>query len=162
MDVVVLECIVGDAADDLVAVVVAARAAGAAGADLGAEQLPTAGDLRGLGRRRELRARVGHPPGLVLGPQDLVERHLVEVDRASVARQLGAVDRGGVGGGLVLDEGVARGQSVGQVGLREQGRLALGVDQLAVARRRVGRHVVVEALEPLRPVVGQVLVLRHR
>src|ERR671937_2712946 len=62
--------------------------------------------------------------------------------------------------GLPPDEVVARAEPLCQRLLRKQRGAPLGDQELPVAGGEVRRHVVVQAFEPLRPVVRDVLVLR--
>ena len=52
------------------------------------------------------------PMRLVLGPEDLREGHVVEVDCEGLAAQLRAADSPGVLRGLAADEVVARSQAI--------------------------------------------------
>ncbi len=162
VDVEVLERVVHLAVGHLVTVVVAARAAGTSLRDFVGEQLLASCDLSSRRIVGELLERVRQQPRFVLRPQDLCERHVVEADAERIPAEIASPDRPRILGSLFLHERVARPQPIRERGLREHRRPPLGVDELAVAARRVAVHVIEQPFEPLRPVVGEILVLRHR
>ncbi len=160
MEVEVLEGVIHHAVRDLVAVMVAAGAAASALVHFQREELPAPLDLRGIRCRRELRKGVWQAPGLILGPEDLGKRHFVVPGGEGVSLQFGPSDGRRILRGLLPDKGIAGQEALLERLLREERRLPLRKDDLAVARGCVAYHIVGEPLEPLRPVVRDILVLR--
>ena len=161
MDVVVLERVVHDSVRHRVAVAMAVRTTGAALRDFVRENNPAALDLVGFGLRRRLRERIGEKPGLVLRPEDLQISQLIIADLARFSGQLRPANRDRVRFRPLQNVFLAGVEAFDWIGLRkERRRCALAQQHFAIAGGRVRHEIVVQPFVPLRPVIGDVLVLR--